>query len=416
MSTLVIAPTFAAATTVSQSNAQSLDLAIAGSNVISQITTASNDGTTETSSDGSTIPKLVSAIPGNSLIGAGVLAQSAVAKKDGTSYACAGVAGTGGGIVTVGDSSCNLDGSPLTISLANLHLGDAILGNDSVLGNLLNGIPGLGGAGGLLDGLGIALNTLVGQISTAIGGTPLGDISIGGSLSAIEASCVADPTSATGDARLADTSGGSAVTPISITLPEVGKIDLVDLPANPPPNTHLLTNLNVVTAAVIGAVKQELNKIVNGQLTAIATPLGKLLDAVQTQLVDTLVTSLEPLLKPLEQYLADITLNKQVSSDGGKKIEVTAIDAQILGAATPLIGGPLISGEIGKVTCGPNAKPAVATPPTTTPTGGNPKPPTVVDSGANGSNTARDVLTATAALMLLAGSAGLIGYRRMLTK
>jgi len=44
--------------------------------------------------------------------------------------------------------------------------------------------------------------------------------------------------------------------------------------------------------------------------------------------------------------------------------------------------------------------------------------PTVVDAGLAGheSHTARNVLGATAALMLLAGTAGLLGYRRMLNK
>ena len=44
--------------------------------------------------------------------------------------------------------------------------------------------------------------------------------------------------------------------------------------------------------------------------------------------------------------------------------------------------------------------------------------PTVVDSGLAGhaDHTARNVLGATAALLLLAGTAGLAGYRRMLNK
>ena len=42
----------------------------------------------------------------------------------------------------------------------------------------------------------------------------------------------------------------------------------------------------------------------------------------------------------------------------------------------------------------------------------------MVDSGLKGheDHTARNVLGATAALMLLAGTAGLMGYRRMLNK
>ena len=81
------------------------------------------------------------------------------------------------------------------------------------------------------------------------------------------------------------------------------------------------------------------------------------------------------------------------------------------------IGSPLIGGTIGQVTCGPNT--AAAEPPTEEPEPENPEEPevpTVVDSGTagNGDNTAQIVLGATAGLMALAGTAGLIGYRRSL--
>jgi hypothetical protein len=404
VSTLAIAPVFAASTPVSQATAQALDLKIAGNSLISQIVTSSNDGTTETKNNASTLPTIASVVPGNSLLGAGVLPQDAVSKSDGTSYACAGLAGTGGGIVKVGNSSCKLNGKPVTIDLAHLSLGNALLGNDSALGSALNGLPGIGT---LLGTLSTTLDGLVTQISGAVAGTPLGSLSIGGALSAIEASCQADPTAATGDARLVDSSGGSDQIPISITLPGVpDPIVLLNLPANPPPNTHVLTNLNVVTASLISAVKTELATALQGKLAGLG--LGTLLTQVQTAVIDQLVANLQPLLQPLEQYIADIILNKQVSSDNGRKIEVTALDAQVLPALQQFAGASLIGGEIGKVTCGPN-------PPTTTPTENPPGTPTVVDSGLTGaSHTTRDVLMATTALMLLAGTAGLIGYRRIL--
>ena len=136
VSTLAIAPAFAAAT-VSQATAQSLTLTIAGNPVIAQETASTNDGTSETVTDNSTVPTLASLLPANNLLGVGVAPQAAVAKPDGTSYACAGIAGTGGGIVTVGNSSCNLNGEPLTIDLANLDLGNVVLGTDSELGAAL---------------------------------------------------------------------------------------------------------------------------------------------------------------------------------------------------------------------------------------------------------------------------------------
>lgn len=411
VSTLAIAPAFAAAT-VSQATAQSLTLNIAGNSVIAQETAASNDGTSQTVTDNSTVPTLADLLPANNLLGAGVAPQAAVAKPDGTSYACAGIAGTGGGIVTVGNSSCNLNGEPLTIDLAHLDLGNVILGTDSALGAAL-----AGPLAPILDPLGTTLNQVVTALSAGLAGTPLGEIGIGGSLSAIEGSCQADPDAATGDARLVDSSGGSNATPISATLPGVADpIVLLNLPANPPPNTSVFLDTSVVTQSLIDALTVELNTAVQGALAGIG--LGVLLQQVQDQVVTVLVTNLQPLLDAINDNLLNIVLNKQVSSDGGKKIEVTALTIDVLPAAAQFAGSSLISGEIGKVTCGPNARPIV-TPPSTTPTPpDNTKPPTVVDAGVAGQadHTARDVLTATAALMLLAGTAGLIGYRRMLTK
>jgi len=410
LSTLAIAPTFAAATGTSQATAQSLTLSIAGNSVVAQQTEAANDGTTETVTDNSTVPTLADLLPANNLLGVGVAPQAAVAKPDGTSYACAGIAGTGGGIVTVGNSACELNGEPVTIDLAHLDLGDVVLGDTSALGSALAPLSVI------LQPLGIALNQVVTALSDGLAGTPLGEISIGGSLSAIEASCQADPDAATGDTRLVDSSGGSNATPISVTLPGVADpIVLLNLPANPPPNTEVVVDLDTVTQTLIDALNTELNTAVGGALGGLG--LGAALQTVQDQVVSVLVDNLQPLLQAVQDNLLNITLNKQVSSEGGKKIAVTALSLDVLPAAAQFTGSSLISGEIGKVTCGPNTR--IQTPPTpTNPPTDDSKPPTVVDSGLRGQadHTARNVLTATAALMLLAGTAGLIGYRRMLTK
>jgi hypothetical protein len=409
LSTLAIAPAFAAATGTSQATAQSLKLSIAGNSVIAQETEATNDGSSETVTDNSTVPTLADLLPATNLLGVGVAPQAAVAKPDGTSYACAGIAGTGGGIVTVGGSKCDLNGQPLTIDLAHLDLGNIILGTDSALGSALAPLSVV------LNQIGLALNQVVTALSSGLASTPLGEITIGGSLSAIEGSCQADPDAATGDTRLVDSSGGSNSTPISVTLPGVADpIVLLNLPANPPPNTEVVVDLDTVTQTQIDALKVELNTAVGGALGGLG--LGALLQTVQDQVVTVLVQNLQPLLQAVQDNLLNITLNKQVSSDGGKKISVTALTLDVLPAAAQFTGSSLISGEIGKVTCGPNTR-TVVTPTTPTPTD-NEKPPTVVDSGVAGQadHTARDVLAATAALMLLAGTAGLIGYRRMLTK
>ncbi|RNL78664.1 hypothetical protein EFL95_06150 [Nocardioides marmorisolisilvae] len=410
LSTLAIAPAFAAASGTSQSSAQSLKLSIAGNSVIAQQTTAANDGSSETVTDNSTVPTLADLLPNNVLLGAGVAPQAAVAKPDGTSYACSGIAGTGGGIVTVGDSDCNLNGEPLTIDLAHLDLGNVILGTNSALGSALAPLDVL------LTPLGKGVTDLVNALSSGLAGTPLGEIKIGGSLSAIYASCQADPDHATGAAHLVDTQGGSDSTAISITLPGVADpIILLNLPANPGPNTSLFLNTKDVVATLTDALTTELNTAVGGALQPLN--LGGVLTQIRTAVVNQLIDNLQPLLTAINDNLLNIVLNKQVVSDGGKKIEVTALTLDVLPAAAQFTGSSLISGEIGKVSCGPNTR--IVTPPTVTPTPtDNEKPPTVVDSGVAGqaNHTARDVLTATAALMLLAGTAGLIGYRRMLTK
>lgn len=406
VSLLAVAPAFAA--TVSQSSAQALNLSIAGNAVISQEVTAAHDGTSEESVDNSTIPTLVDLLPANTALGVGVAPQEAVANGDGTSYACAGIAGTGGGLVKVGDERCELNGEPLTLELGSLDLG-VLPGPSGALTTALE--P-------LLGALGPVLDQVVDAIVAGVGDTPLGEIGLSGSLSAIEGSCFADPDAAVGDTRLVDSSGGSNATPIAVSLPGVAEpLTLLNLPANPPPNTQLLVDLDTVTQTLIDALTVQLNTMLGEALVPLAGPLAGLLQQVQDQALVVLVDALQPLLAPLQENVLDITLNKQVVGDGGRSIEVTAIDLQVLPAIAQFAGGSLVGGEIGKVSCGPNTRVAAPTPtPEPTPTDGT-EPPTVVNAGAAGSdNTAATVLTATAALTLLAGSAGLIGYRRMLIK
>lgn len=406
VSLLAVAPAFAA--TVSQSSAQAINLSIAGNAVISQEVTAAHDGTSEESVDNSTIPTLVDLLPANTALAVGVAPQEAVANGDGTSYACAGIAGTGGGLVKVGDERCELNGEPLTLELGSLDLG-VLPGPSGALTTALE--P-------LLGALGPVLDQVVDAIVAGVGDTPLGEIGLSGSLSAIEGSCFADPDAAVGDTRLVDSSGGSNATPIAVSLPGVAEpLTLLNLPANPPPNTHVLVDLDVVTQTLIDALTVQLNTMLGEALVPLAGPLAGLLQQVQDQALVVLVDALQPLLQPLQENVLDITLNKQVVGDGGRSIEVTALDLQVLPAIAQFAGGSLIGGEIGKVSCGPNTRVAAPTPtPEPTPTDGT-EPPTVVNAGAAGSdNTAATVLTATAALTLLAGSAGLIGYRRMLIK
>ncbi|MGY2874029.1 hypothetical protein ACVW00_001219 [Marmoricola sp. URHA0025 HA25] len=415
VSTLAVAPVFAAAP-VSQATAKALELNIAGNNITDGLgqVKATNDGATE-SKTGPTNPP-ISVLKNQGLLNVGALVQEAQAKVtngDGTSAACSGVAGNGGtgSLAEVGDSSCITPGSPVGISLANLDLSNVIT---------INPASALGPLAALNNPLQLILGSITAPLSSALQ-SALGNLSLGGSLGAIEAHCTANPTSATGDANLASTTGNSNTVPI--TLSAAGQdVVIASLPVNPPPNTHVLTNLSTVTQAIVDGVNQELHQaLVSGGNNGPLAPLAGLTQSLQDTVIKTLADSLKPLLQPLEDNVLNITLNKQSKGDNGRSVDVTAIDLQLLPAAAGALGFSAVSADIAHVTCGPNTR--VATPstpnsPNTPKSPHTPKVPTVVDSGLAGhqDHTARNVLGATAALMLLAGTAGLVGYRRMLHK
>lgn len=426
LSGLTFAPAVAA-TNVSEATAQSLTVSIAGTNAISQMVTASHDGAKQTKNSADTLPTIASVLPATNLLGVGVAPQESGANANGTAFACAGVAGTGGGIARVGTSNCDIEGKPLTLNLADLNLGNVVLGNDSALGSALNGIPGLGT---LLDTLGLGLTGLVKQISDGLAATPLGSVRIGGSLSAIQGVCVADPAKARGTANIVDSSGGSKNTPISVTIPNgtggTQELVVANLPANPPPNTHVLVNLDTVTQTLITALKKELETALGGALAPLG--LGALLQKVQDEVLITLVSNLQALLKPLQDNVLDITLNAQSASKTGNKIDVTALDLQVLPAARQFTGSSLISGQIGRVSCATNARAGVptATPsttPTPTPTKNPTSLPTAVSAGyagdagngGQGGALANRILVGTFGVLLVGGTGGLMAYRRYLS-
>ncbi|BBH16117.1 hypothetical protein Back2_04040 [Nocardioides baekrokdamisoli] len=422
----VLAAPALAATTVSQATAQSLKLSISGTPAVTQIVTASNDGTKQTKNNADTLPTLAQVLPTNNLLGAGVAPQDAGANANGTSFACAGIAGTGGGIVHTGNTACKLNGAPITLGLGNLQLGATTLDSTSVVGALLQSLGVSSALNGTVQPL---LQSIISPVSSALSTTPLG-LSIGGTLSAIEATCQATPAAASGATHLVDSQGGSKPVPITVTVPGQPPITVLQLPANPPVNTHLVVDLSTVSQTVINALKVELTAAlgqpgVAGPLGTVATALGQTLQQVQDSVINTLVDQIRgPLLQPLQASVLDVTLNKQISSDSGKKIDVTALDLQVLPAAAQFAGGSLVSGQLGHVTCGPNTK-------ASNNGGGNngggnngggnnggtPGNPTViphgVDAGLAGNS---DSIALTSALSgtALAAAAGLGLYRRRL--
>jgi len=416
VSTLAVAPAFAA-TNVSSASAQALQLSIANNSVVSQIRTATNDGSTETSNNASTLPDLVSLIPGNNALKAGVAVQQAKANPDGTSYACAGLAGTGGGLVTVGQESCNLRGGPLTLDLGSLDLDlTNLLGGNGAITSALNGV-----LGGPLSAITGALTSVVNPLTTALGQALT--VKLSGGLSVVEASCTANPEAAQGKAEILDTSGDKTI-PITLTLGNqtINLLTVDTSVAAKPGGTDVLVKLDTVTAALFQAIQDEITNVVQGQLAAVSDSVIKpITDALQGQVITALVQALQPVLQAVSDNLLKITVNDVTPGDGGKSVKATALSVKVLGAAAPFLDGAgLVDVTVGKVSCGPNEK--VTSTPETNPTPTTPEDtpdiPTVVDSGVagNGDNSARTIIAATAALMLLAGTAGLVGYRRMLSK
>jgi hypothetical protein len=428
LAALATAPAFAA-DTVSQASAQSLVLTIAGNPAVTQTVTASNDGTSQTTSGASTIPTIAGVLPGNNLLGAGVAPQDAGANADGTSYACAGIAGTGGGIVHTGSTSCDIDGSPITLDLGTLDLGSLTLDPASALGNALKPLTGT-----VLDTVIQSLQTaLIGPLTSALVSSPLGSIKLSGTVSAIEASCTATPDAATGTAHVVDTQGGATTTPITASI--AGQTFVVgQLPVDPAPNTHVVTQLDDVLKNVEDAVTTEVTNAVGGAASGLNLLLQPVFAQIQSQLVTNLVAQLQPVLQPLQQQVLDITLNKQTSSDAGKRIDVTALDLQVAPAAAAFTGSSLISGQLGHVTCGPNARPTTpSTPqssvspaptgpqhgsgPATDTTDHDTSTPLAVDAGLTGeAHHGHAALYAGLGSLALAGAAGAFGYRRFATK
>jgi hypothetical protein len=427
VSALAVSPAFAAAT-VSRATAQSVQLSIGGQSAISQKISATNDGTTENRTNTSTVPVIADLLTGNNVVQAGVAPQDAHANADGTSYACAGIAGDqSGGVVTVGKSSCSIDGADLSLGLGTLDLDLVhIFGTEGALTSQLNTalLP-------LTGALGAALDDAVSQLTAGLADTPLGQIGLAGHVSAVESTCVANPGAASGDAQIVDTAGDHTL-PISVTIPDgsggTQTLDLVNLDANLAPRPggwDLLVDLDSVSQALIDALGGELDTALGGAIadSGLADAVKLILQGAQDNIVNTLVDGLrDPLLKQLSDNVLKVTINDRTFGDGGKSVDVKALRAQALPAAAQFAGAALIDATIGHVTCGPNRAPSVDTSGVQTcqklPCGNLPDIPTVVDSGLAGhaDHTARNVLGATAALLLLAGTAGLAGYRRMLNK
>lgn len=374
-----------AADIVSRSSANALTIAIAGNGQGSGTVTATHDGKHE-SVKGETAPP-VHLLGGQQLLSAGVLAQEATASADdgaGSSAACAGIAGQGGSVAQIGDSSCLRPGQPIGLTFANLDLSNLVVFDENTPLAPLNQATN--------PAIEQAVGPLTQQISQAVTQQAGNGGIFGGSLGAVESRCTSTADGAGGtttivDGRIGAGFGGQ-------------NVDLLDFPVHPAPNTRLVTDLDKVVGLFLDAVRHDLNNTLDSQ----AAPLAAAIDPIQEQIVDAAIGQIAPQLKPLEENVLSATLNAQTSPTVDS-IRVTAIHLEVLPAASAQLGAPLAQADLANVTCGPNGQVTRTSQPL-------PAVPTVIDSGTEGGSGWIGDYALVAGALVLAGVGGLIAYRR----
>ncbi len=390
LATMAAAPAWAAPA-VAQAEATAVRISVAGNGSDSGAVRATHDGSGETR-EGETAPPV--AVLGNQdLANFGVLQQDAATQLqdgEGVSAACAGVAGEGGSVAQVGDSTCIFPGEPVAVTIANLDLTGAVaVQPESALGPLD-------------EALAPVMDQLVGPLTAALaeGLAPLGETGLVGTFSTVEERCVAAPGRARAEATIVDGK-------LSLTVADQ-RIDLLDLPTHPEPETKVVTDLDTVLNLVVDAVEENLRTTLEGALADVTV----LTDELQAQVVDTLVAEVSANLAPAEENLLDITLNAQHSPQAGA-IAGTAVDVQVLPAAAEVADASLVAVQLGNVACGPNGVVA----PTVEVQEELPEVPTVVDAGADGAaDTGSTAAPGAGGALLLAGLAGVLGYRRLVAR
>ncbi|MFT4264704.1 MAG: hypothetical protein QM572_15060 [Nocardioides sp.] len=410
---LAAGPAFAA-DPVAQATASALTLGIAGTPASTGTYAVQNDGTTQTTS-GSNSPALP-VVTGQSALATGTLAQDAtttISNGDGNSAACSGLAGPGATLASVGNGqSCLTGGNTLALNVASVDLSGLQIVPDDFAGGALSGLTSV-----LNDALSTVTSQLTGPLQTlvdALGGSP---VTLG--LKTIEGDCQATPTSATGSAVIAGLG-------LSIALPDpIGTIT-VPIDLGTAPNTKVLTGLDGVVDAINTALKNTLSDTLTGSTDPLVTAALAALSPVTggvTQTIDLLNTNLiaaiAPQLAPLEENILDGTINKQ-TYPAANAIDVTALDVQVLPAASAFTGASLASVSIGNVTCGPNGRVATTTTTTddddTTTTTTSTSTPTSVTSGLGSLEDAPSgwSLAGLGGLVVAGLTAGVVGFRRSL--
>ncbi|ROR91507.1 hypothetical protein [Nocardioides aurantiacus] len=401
LTALAAAPATAAAV-VSRADANALTVSIAGNGQGTGTAGATYDGQETRTGETQPSPAPFS----QDFVDLGVLTQQATA-GDGFSAACAGVAGAGGGIVQIGDGSCLTPGDTVSGSLSDIGL-DAI-GLEAPT-DLPAQLPAeLQRIIDVLPGGSEELDTILGQVIGAVD-DELGPLGLTARFDAIEGRCRVEDGSPTGSASLTNAelvlSGGGQ------------QIDVVDLPANPAPNTEVTTDLSKVADTLLGAVSTQFEQGLNGA----TGPLAELTDQARTELVTAFRENIDGQLAPLRDNLLSVVLNEQ-SRPTDDSIRVTALHAQVLPAAADAVGASLADVQVGNANCGPADRVPTEAAPPATPKKALPKLPTAVSAGVEGAPATTTLstrlaeaapLTGVALGGLLIALAGVLGIRRHL--
>ncbi|WP_406030801.1 hypothetical protein OG801_19970 [Nocardioides sp. NBC_00163] len=387
----------ASAATVSQASATALSLELAGTGATDSGTYAvTNDGSTE-SAEGTNEP-IITALGGQDAIHAGTLAQDAVAKSNATSAACSGLAGDGATLVAAGSGDCLSGGNNIKLDAASLDFSELqVIQSDLFQGMDAEVQKALKPFQTQITG---ALDQLLAPVVDGLDGAGL-YVDLG----AVQSHCTANDDTARGDSTIASSS-------VYVVLPGGKRETVVELPVDPAVNQKVVTDLSGVVDVVIKGLRTQLANGLGGALQ----PIDPVVVELQKQVLNTLLTSIEGQLAPLEDNLLDITLNAQETSPGA--ITVTALDAKILPAAEPFVGGPLTHLTIGTSSCGPNS-PAPKTVVNNPPKAADPPAsvPTVVTAGMESYDDGSAGRIALVTLLLLAAAgAGVATYVRMLRR
>lgn len=356
-----------AAATTGHAEATALRVTVAGESAGSNSYVADNAGDGE-QTRGVNQPAAPPLLAQQGALSVGTLFQDAAARGDGSTAACAGLAGDGATIVQVGQgTSCFTGADNARLTLAELDPGA-----------LTAELPPE-----LTDALGPLTDEVEAQLGQALEQAPAGGLYL--DLTGIEGRCDAQPPA--GDALFAGVALRGGVGGEDLTL--------LDLQNRYAPNTELPVDLAQVYDQLLADVEQALTTGLGGQ----TGPLAQLPAALRDQAIQSALDQVGTQLQPLRDQALRLTLNKQHRE--GRSITVTALDLELLPAAEAQVGGKPLHLELGQAVCSASHRADPKPEPEPEPKEELPAYPTSVPAGGSGGD---DGLPLGGAILALVGA------------